>query len=125
MVPKRLREARIASGLSQEKLAELVGIDGLSTRSRLSNYEVGRFTPPFDLILRIAKILNYPEYYFYIIDDDVAKMLLDHYRSSGDFELQTIPKEYIDRDSKRLKSSLEDALIMSERLTAHIKKSLK
>ena len=64
MVPKRLKEAREAAGLSQEKLSELIGVEGVNTRSRLSNYEVGRFTPPFDFILRVAKALDYPESYF-------------------------------------------------------------
>lgn len=49
MVPKRLKAAREAAGLSQEKLAELVGIEGVSLNSRLSNYEVGRNTPPSTL----------------------------------------------------------------------------
>lgn len=81
MVPKRLKEAREAAGLSQEKLSELLGIEGVNTRSRLSNYEVGRFAPPFDFILRVAKVLDYPENYFYTVDDDFAKAVLEFHRN--------------------------------------------
>ena len=61
MVPKRLVAARKAAGLSQKQLAELIDVDGSNPRSRLSNYEVGRFTPSFDVIVRISKALDYPE----------------------------------------------------------------
>lgn len=80
MVPKRLKEARELAGLSQEKLAQLVEIESVNSRSRISNYEAGRFTPPFDFILRVAKVLGYPEYYFYTVDDDVAKNILENHR---------------------------------------------
>lgn len=86
MVPKRLKEARELAGLSQEKLAQLVEIESVNSRSRISNYEAGRFTPPFDFIIRVAKILGYPEYYFYIVDDDVAKNILDSHRNLMSFK---------------------------------------
>lgn len=73
MVPKRLKEARKAVGLSQEKLSELIGIEGVSTRSRLSSYEIGRTEPPFSLVEKIADVLGYPEYYFYTVNDVTAK----------------------------------------------------
>ncbi|EKC9670358.1 helix-turn-helix transcriptional regulator [Erwinia papayae] len=81
MVPKRFKEARIAAGLSQEKLADLLDIDGVNTRSRLSSYEVGRTEPPFSLVKRIAKILDYPENYFYTEDDNFAKAVLEFHRN--------------------------------------------
>lgn len=125
MVPKRLKAAREAAGLSQEKLAELVGIEGVSLNSRLSNYEVGRNTPSFDLVVLIAKALNYPEYYFYTIDDDVAEQLLKYHQSGGALPPAKLPSEFINRESKKYKSSLEEALTLAERLTSHIKKSIK
>ncbi|EOQ0336332.1 helix-turn-helix transcriptional regulator, partial [Escherichia coli] len=50
MIPKRLKEAREAANFSQEKLAQLVDIESVNSRSRISNYESGRFTPPFEFI---------------------------------------------------------------------------
>ncbi|HDO7154518.1 helix-turn-helix domain-containing protein [Yokenella regensburgei] len=123
MVPRRLKAAREAAGLSQEKLAELIGIDGANSRSRLSNYEVGRFSPPFDVIVRIAKVLNYPEYYFYVIDDDIAEMLLHHHQSDHNAPLMKISAEVSDRESKKLRTALDEAVGMAERLTQHLRNS--
>lgn len=80
MVPKRLKEAREAAGLSQEKLAQLVDIETVNSRSRISNYESGRFTPPFEFILNVSRLLNYPSGYFYTIDDDFASFILAEYK---------------------------------------------
>ncbi|TQI77267.1 DNA-binding XRE family transcriptional regulator [Serratia fonticola] len=125
MVPKRLKEAREAAGLTQKQLAELVAIEGVNLTSRISNYEVGRFTPSFDFVVRVAKALNYPEYYFYVVDDDVAELLLQHHQSAGSMPLFAHSPEYMNRDSKKYKASLEEALGMAERLTSYIKKSVK
>ena len=57
MVPKRLKAAREAAGLSQGKLAELIGIEGVSLNSRLSNYESGRFTPSFDIFKQSPNVI--------------------------------------------------------------------
>lgn len=71
----------MAAGLSQEKLSELLGVEGVNTRSRLSSYEVGRTEPPFCLVKRIAQILDYPANYFYTEDDAFAKTVLAYHRS--------------------------------------------
>lgn len=125
MVPRRLKAAREAAGLSQEKLSELIGIDGANSRSRLSNYEVGRFSPPFDVIVRIANALNYPEYYFYVVDDDIAEMLLLHHRHGDDAPLMKISSDVMNRESKKLRAELEEALGMAERLAHRLRNATK
>ncbi|UJT80848.1 MULTISPECIES: helix-turn-helix transcriptional regulator [Edwardsiella] len=114
MVPKRLREAREASGLSQGKLAELIGLEGVSLNSRLSNYEVGRFTPSFDFVVRVAKVLDYPECYFYTIDDDFAELLLQYHRTKNSAMLNPFydPQDEV----RKCKITLEEARRMTERL---------
>ncbi|WP_240769937.1 helix-turn-helix transcriptional regulator [Pantoea agglomerans] len=77
MVPKRLKEARKNAGISQEKLAEMVDVEGINIRSRISSYEVGRVDPPFSLMVKIAAVLNYPECYFYTVDDALAETILN------------------------------------------------
>lgn len=125
MVPKRLKEAREAAGLTQKQLAELINLEGVNLTSRISNYEVGRFTPSYDVIVRIAEALNYPEYYFYIKDDDIAKILLKHHQSYEDNQLTKLSSEYLNRESKKYKARLEETLGMAERLTSFLKKSIK
>ena len=71
---KRLKEARKAHGLSQEKLAVLAGIDEMSASSRMNQYERGKHTPDPVMIRRIAEVLNVPASYFYA-DDDAAAWL--------------------------------------------------
>ena len=77
MVPKRLKDARRNAGISQEKLAEMVDVEGINIRSRISSYEVGRVDPPFSLMTKIAAVLNYPECYFYTVDDALAETILN------------------------------------------------
>jgi len=108
MVPKRLKEARQQSKISQEKLAEMIGLDGMNIRSRLSNYEVGRFTPSFELIVKIAKALDYPESYFYTLDDHMAETILLIHRNRLDPTQNPYRQTYI--EMKKLVSQLNDII---------------
>lgn len=76
MIIRRLKEARIRAGLSQEKLGVLAGIDEASASARMNQYERGRHTPDFDMVCKLAKILDVPENYFYTLDDETAQLLL-------------------------------------------------
>jgi transcriptional regulator with XRE-family HTH domain len=69
---KRLKEARIRAGLSQEGLGVLAGIDEMSSSARMNQYERGKHEPDFSMVERIAKVLNVPESYFYAKDEDAA-----------------------------------------------------
>ena len=76
MLIKRLKEARLRAGLSQEKLGVLAGIDEASASARMNQYERGKHTPDFDMVCKLAKILKVPESYFYTIDDNMAEIML-------------------------------------------------
>lgn len=76
MLIKRLKEARLRAGLSQEKLGVLAGIDEASASARMNQYERGKHTPDFEMMCKLAKILKVPEGYFYTIDDNMAEILL-------------------------------------------------
>lgn len=109
MVPKRLKEAREAAGYSQEKLAQLVDIETVNARSRISNYESGRFAPSFEFVSKVAELLDYPVGYFYTADDTFAEMMLNLYRS----------EEFSSNQSIRLK--LEEAKLLAHQLTRCLK----
>ena len=47
--------------------------------SRLSHYEKGTHKPSFELVCEFARVLNVPECYFYIIDDQFAEDVLKLY----------------------------------------------
>ncbi|EOZ6561176.1 helix-turn-helix domain-containing protein [Salmonella enterica] len=83
MVPKRLKEARKRAGLSQEKFLQLTDIESVSDKSQISSYESGRYSPPYEFIVQIARALNYPEGYFYTQDDDFAEVILQLHRNKA------------------------------------------
>lgn len=76
MVPQRLKAARQRAGLTQEKLGVLAGIDETTARSRISQYESGTHTPSFTTMCSLARVLNVPECYFYILDEAFAEQVL-------------------------------------------------
>lgn len=47
--------------------------------SRLSHDEKGTHKPSFELVCEFARVLNVPECYFYIIDDQFAEDVLKLY----------------------------------------------
>ncbi|HHA1396892.1 TPA: helix-turn-helix transcriptional regulator [Enterobacter hormaechei subsp. xiangfangensis] len=77
MVPKRLRAARLAAKLTQERLGVLVGIDESTARSRISQYENGIYRPDFDTACRMASALDVPECYLFAVDDEMAADILE------------------------------------------------
>lgn len=77
---KRLKEARLAAGLSQKKLGIAAGMDEFSASSRMNHYEIGRHQPDFETLRRIAKILKVPVAYFYAESDDIALAIALFYK---------------------------------------------
>jgi transcriptional regulator with XRE-family HTH domain len=73
---QRLREARLRAGIPQDKLGVMIGIDEGSSSARISRYENGIHSPPFELVEQIAKVLKVPAAYFYCRDDKLAEILL-------------------------------------------------
>lgn len=119
MISRRLKEAREAEKLSQEELAGLIGIEGINLRSRISNYEVGRYKPSFDFILRVAKALDYPEAYFYTVNDDFALTILEFYRNRKNKDLNPHYKDVLTLE--RLTSQIAEARKILEQLNECLK----
>lgn len=80
---KRLKEARLRAGLSQEKLGVLAGIEEASASARMNQYERGKHAPDWLTIERLAAALNVPMAYFLATDDDAADLLLAFYELPG------------------------------------------
>jgi transcriptional regulator with XRE-family HTH domain len=73
---KRLKEARKASGLPQEGLGVLIGLDEYTASARISRYESGIHQPPIQTAQLISKKLAVPLAYLYCDDDRMARLLL-------------------------------------------------
>lgn len=87
MITKRLKSARIRAGLTQEQLGVLAGIDESTARGRISSYETGAYRPVFEIMCQIGKVLNVPECYFYIVDDQFAEEVLELFQKRSEREL--------------------------------------
>lgn len=74
-VPKRLKEARLAMGISQKKLGIAAGMDEFSASARMNHYEIGRHTPDYSTLKRIAEVLSVPTAFFYAEDDRLAYLI--------------------------------------------------
>jgi transcriptional regulator with XRE-family HTH domain len=77
MIGSRLRAARIRANKSQEELGVKAGLDESTARSRVSQYESGHVSPPFNIACNFADVLGVPECYFYIRDPEFAEEVLD------------------------------------------------
>lgn len=71
----RLRIARKAKNLSQERLGVLAGIDESSASARMNQYERGKHVPDFLMASKIAEILDLPTAYFYVENDLLAEIV--------------------------------------------------
>ena len=58
---ERLKEARKRKGLSQERLAELVGV----TRSTVAKWEIGERSPKGDHLIKLSEVLGVSPSYFF------------------------------------------------------------
>src|SRR3982751_4721260 len=73
---KRLREARLKAGLSQERLGVLAGSDEMSASARMNQDERCKHSPDWLTVQRLAAVLEVPVAYLYADDDAMAEMLL-------------------------------------------------
>ncbi|MCD9031145.1 helix-turn-helix domain-containing protein [Luteimonas sp. Y-2-2-4F] len=72
---RRLREARLARGLSQRSLGIEAGLDHFVASTRVNRYETGVHQPDLQTLQRLAGVLGLPVAYFYAEDDDLARMI--------------------------------------------------
>jgi len=75
-VAKRLKQARLAFGISQKQLGIKAGIDEFSASARINQYERETHSPKLDMVARMAKVLKVPTPYFYTADNDLAELIL-------------------------------------------------
>ncbi len=71
----RLKQARLAAGLSQKQLGIEAGIDQFVASTRINRYELGVHKPDFLTAQNLAKVLHLPVAYFYAVEDDLAELI--------------------------------------------------
>lgn len=76
MFTKRLKEARLALGISQRELGRRIGLSEEVVSSRVTRYELGTSEPDFDTASRLAKELGVPLAYLLADSDTLADIIL-------------------------------------------------
>lgn len=83
IVALRLREARLAAGISQRELGVRAGMDPSVASPRVNQYERGKHLPDPHTLERLGRVLNCPLPYFYAIDDELAEQILGFSRATA------------------------------------------
>lgn len=73
---QRLKEARLAKGLSQKQVGILAGIDEFVASTRMNRYEKGIHQASIEIVQRIASVLDVPLAYFYTEDENLAQLII-------------------------------------------------
>lgn len=81
---KRLKEARLAAGLSQKKLGIAAGIDEFVASTRINRYEKGVHEADIHTAQKLAQTLNVPLAYFYVENDQLATIVMNFDKLSED-----------------------------------------
>lgn len=75
MVAQRLREARLAAGLSQRELGVRAGMDPSVASPRINQYERAKHLPDPLTLERLGVVLDRPLPFFYTADEDLALLI--------------------------------------------------
>jgi transcriptional regulator with XRE-family HTH domain len=75
----RLKQARLAAGLSQKMLGIEAGIDEFVASARINRYELGVHRPDLLTVRKLAQVLGVPMAFFYADEEDEIAELLFRY----------------------------------------------
>ena len=67
---EKLRQIRLALGLSQAEMWRYLGVEGLIVFKQISTYELGKRGPPLTILLQYARVANIST--DVLIDDELA-----------------------------------------------------
>lgn len=74
---ERLKQARLAAGLSQKMLGIEAELDPFVASTRINRYELGIHKPDLLTVRKLAAVLKVPVAFFYAdTDDEIAELLL-------------------------------------------------
>lgn len=87
---RRLKEARLAAGLSQKQLGIGAQLDEFVAGPRINRYELGVHAPDYQIAQKLAAVLNVPVAYLYCDDDAMARMLVMYHRAPAAVKRQVV-----------------------------------
>lgn len=95
----RLKQARLAAGLSQKQLGIQAGIDEFVASTRINRYELGVHMPDYLTAQNLAKVLGVSVAFFYAPEDHLAELILSY--SKTQTERRSASKSLQARPSKK------------------------
>ncbi|HEY1130100.1 MAG TPA: helix-turn-helix transcriptional regulator [Roseateles sp.] len=78
----RLKQARVALGISQKQLGIAAGLDEFVASTRINRYELGVHAADYPMAVRLAGVLQVPVAFLYCDSDELAEMMLAFHRAS-------------------------------------------
>lgn len=85
----RLKQARLAAGLSQKMLGIEAGIDAFVASTRINRYELGIHKPDLLTVRKLAQVLKVPVAFFYAdTDDEIANLLFRYGKADEETRLK-------------------------------------
>ena len=87
---RRLKDARLAAGLSQRQLGIDAGLDEFVASTRVNRYETGVHRADYGIAVKLAHALNVPVAYLYCDDDGMAQTLLALHRAPWRLQQQVL-----------------------------------
>ena len=85
----RLKQARLAAGLSQKMLGIEAGIDVFVASTRINRYELGIHKPDLLTVRKLAQVLKVPVAFFYAdTDDEIAELLFRYGKADEEARLK-------------------------------------
>ena len=85
----RLKQARLAAGLSQKMLGIEAGIDAFVASTRVNRYELGIHKPDLLTVRKLAEVLKVPMAFFYAdADDEIAELLFSYGKAGEEVRLK-------------------------------------
>ncbi|MEQ6438188.1 helix-turn-helix transcriptional regulator [Comamonas sp. w2-DMI] len=85
----RLKQARLAAGLSQKMLGIEAGIDAFVASTCINRYELGIHKPDLLTVRRLAAVLQVPVAFFYAdTDDEIAELLFKYGKADEEVRLK-------------------------------------
>jgi transcriptional regulator with XRE-family HTH domain len=76
----RLKEARLAVGISQRELGIQAGMDPSVASPRINQYERGKHAPDTNTLSKLGQALGMPVAYFFAEDDDLAVLIANFHK---------------------------------------------
>jgi transcriptional regulator with XRE-family HTH domain len=102
-----IRKARASKNISQQQLADILGINRVS----ISNYEKNKNKPTYNNVVKIANVLNIPEQFlFNNINKQKQNIIRDELKNPSK-ETQKLIKEYLNDTSTIVNNNINGNII--------------